>query len=338
MQKLRPPYLLFLGDETKKPFVKTAMGLLDWRPELCAGQFSLPGGTIDLGLPKLSIEQAAEQGVGSLVIGTALVGGGLPDSWIDVLEAALKAGLDVVSGLHSRLNDVPELALAAKQAGVRIIDVRTPPAKLPVGNGKKRSGKRLITVGTDCALGKKYTALALSEAMRDAGFDADFRATGQTGIMIAGTGIPIDAVVSDFLIGAAEMLSPAANANHWDIIEGQGSLFHPGYSSVSHGLLVGSQPDAFVLCHQAGRERIEDFEHYPVPSLTECIEATCYVAKLTNPKVQCVGVSINTSGLSEGERAECLKAATEETGLPAVDPLITGLDPIIQNIRRLFPD
>lgn len=333
---LKSPYLLFLGNETRKPYLKTALGLLHWCPEACAGQMNLAGGTVDLGLPALTVEEAAAQGVRSLLIGTATVGGAMPDNWIEPLSSALCAGLDVVSGLHTRLNNVPELARAAAVSGSRIVDVRVPPANLPVGNGKKRSGLRLITVGTDCALGKKFTALSLARAMESAGFNVDFRATGQTGIMIAGAGIPIDAVVSDFLIGAAETLSPDAAAGHWDVIEGQGSLFHPGYASVSHGLLIGSQPDAFVVCHEAGRDRIEDFEHYPTPSLSECIEKTRKTAAFTNPDVRCVGISINTSSLTAEERDRCLKAAEDETGLPSVDPIATGVGPIVDNLKRIF--
>lgn len=333
---LRRPFLLFLGEETRKPYIKTAMGLLQWRPEDCIGQMHLRGGSVDIGLPNMTCETAVEQGAGSLVIGTASVGGGLPQNWIEPLCSALRTGLDVVSGLHTRLNDVPELAAAAAASGSRIVDVRVPPENLPVGNGRNRTGRRLITVGTDCAVGKKFTALCLVREMEQAGFNVDFRATGQTGIMIAGQGIPIDAVVSDFLIGAAETLSPNASASHWDIIEGQGSLFHPGYASVAHGLLLGSQPDAFVVCHEAGRDRIEEFEHYPTPSLSECIDTTRSTAAFTNPDAQCVGISINTSSLTAVQRDRCLKSAEEETGLPCVDPLTTGVGPIVDQIKSIF--
>ena len=191
----------------------------------------------------------------------------------------------------------PELKAAAERLGRRLIDVRQPPPNIPVGTGRKRTGKRLLTVGTDCALGKKYTALAITGAMRRRGVDADFRATGQTGIMIAGSGMPMDAVISDFVAGAAEILSPDAAADHWDVIEGQGSLFHPAYAGVSLGLLHGSQPDVFVLCHEPGREHLLGYPGFPTPSLPEAIARHVAMGSLTNAKIRCAGVSFNTASL-----------------------------------------
>ena len=233
---LPQPYLLFLGDTTEGSFAKTAFGLAHWAPDQCVGEMALPGATISTGLPQITPEEAGKSGAQSLVIGVANQGGVIPASWVDALVAALDAGLHIVSGLHVRLASIPALAEAAKRNNKRLIDVRTPPSGIPVGTGRKRSGKRLLTVGTDCALGKKYTALALYRAFEARGIDADFRATGQTGIMIAGGGMPMDAVISDFEAGAAEMLSPDAAARHWDVIEGQGSLFNPSYAAVSLGL------------------------------------------------------------------------------------------------------
>jgi len=198
-----------------------------------------------------------------------------------------------------------------------------------VGTGVKRSGKRVLTVGTDCAIGKKYSALALDQAMREAGMNSTFRATGQTGIMIAGEGMPIDAVVADFISGAAECLSPDNDPEHWDVIEGQGSLFHPGYSGVSLGLLHGSQPDAFVVCHDATRTQVSGWEHYPLPSVAECIELHILTGRRTNPGIRCVGISVNTSGLSPGEREGWLTDLAAKTGLPCVDPLIEGCGAIV---------
>jgi uncharacterized NAD-dependent epimerase/dehydratase family protein len=222
---------------------------------------------------------------------------------------------------------------AAKASGARLVDVRVPPKNLPVGTGKKRSGRRLLTVGTDCAIGKKYTALALDQAMREAGMDSSYRATGQTGIMIAGEGLPIDSVVADFISGAAELLSPDNDPGHWDVIEGQGSLFHPGYSGVSLGLLHGSQPDAFVVCHEATRKCVSGWEHYALPSIPECIELHVAAGRRTNPGIRCVGVSVNTSGLPRAERAEYLANLSREVGLPCVDPLIDGCAAIVEHIN-----
>ncbi len=191
----------------------------------------------------------------------------------------------------------------------------------------------MLTVGTDCAIGKKYSALALDRAMREAGMNSTFRATGQTGIMIAGEGMPIDAVVADFISGAAECLSPDNDPEHWDVIEGQGSLFHPGYSGVSLGLLHGSQPDAFVVCHDATRTHVSGWEHYALPSVAECIELHVTAGRRTNPAIRCVGISVNTSGLPTSERQGWLGDLEAETGLPCVDPLIEGCGAIVEFIN-----
>ena len=329
---LRTPFLIFVGDEARVTYAKTGRGIVDWREEHCAGQLRLTAEACDFGLPDMTVAEAASSGVGSLVIGTALVGGSIPLAWIDTLTEAARAGIDIVAGLHTRLASIPELVAAAAEGGARLVDVRVPPADLPVGTGKKRAGKRLLTVGTDCALGKKYTALQLERDMRTAGLAANFRASGQTGIMIAGEGVPIDCVVADFISGAAEVLSPENAPEHWDVIEGQGGIFHPGYAAVSHGLLIGSQPDAFVVCHAAGRTQIEGWPHMPLPSIGDVIERTVQIGSLTNPAIRCAGISVNTSALAEDERREYLARLGERYGLPAVDPLLTGTAAIVDNL------
>ena len=238
---LPSPYLLFLGDTTEPGYAKTAFGLRDWARDRCVGEFVLPGATVTTGLPQLTLAQAWTDGARSLVVGVANSGGFIAESWIPALEEALEAGLDIISGMHARLTDIPALVHRAEQLGRQLIDVRTPPPDIPIASGRKRSGKRLLTVGTDCALGKKYSALVISRALRERGISADFRATGQTGIIIAGAGIPMDSVVSDFAAGAAEMLTPDAADDHWDVIEGQGSLLHPSYAAVSLALLHGRE-------------------------------------------------------------------------------------------------
>jgi len=329
---LRTPYLIFLGDEARPTYAKTGKGIADWRPELCAGQLRLSDTALDLGLPDLTVVNAAQQGVGSLVVGTALVGGSIPDSWRASLCEAARLGMDVVAGLHTRLDSIEDLVAAAAQGGTRLVDVRTPPAGIPVASGKKRPGRRLLTVGTDCALGKKYTALQLEQDMRAAGLQADFRASGQTGIMIAGSGIPIDCVVADFIAGAAELLSPANSAEHWDIIEGQGGIFHPGYSAVSHGLLVGSQPDAFVVCHAAARSHIEGWEDFALPSIEAVIDRTVAIGSLTNPAIRCAGVSVNTQGLACDTRERYLADLSSRLCLPCVDPMLQGTAAIVSGL------
>ncbi len=321
---LPAPYLVFIGDVTEAGYAKTAFGLRDWARELCVGEFAMPEATVTAGLPPLTPREAHAIGARSIVIGVANTGGVLKSSWIPSLLAALEAGLDVVSGMHGRLASSPELKSTAEQLGRRLIDVRQPPAHIPVGTGRKRAGRRLLTVGTDCALGKKYTALALAGAFRRRGVEADFRATGQTGIMIAGSGIPMDAVVSDFIAGAAEILSPDAAPDHWDVIEGQGSLFHPAYAGVSLGLLHGSQPDVLVLCHEPGRSHLLGYPEFPTPALPEAIALHLGMGSLTNPKIRCAGVSFNTTTLAPGEAKELLERTTLQLGLPVADPMRGG--------------
>ncbi|CAM5481004.1 DUF1611 domain-containing protein [Rhodanobacter lindaniclasticus] len=320
---LPQPYLLFLGDAAEPAYAKTAQGLRDWAGDLCVGEWSC-GATISTGLPQLSPAEARGRGARALVIGVAHPGGAIPPEWIGSLIDALEAGLDIISGMHVRLAELAPLREAALRLGRRLIDVRTPPRGLPIANGRRRPGKRLLTVGTDCALGKKYTALALARGLVSRGVAADFRATGQTGILIAGSGVPIDAVVADFVAGAAEWLSPAASAEHWDVIEGQGSLFHPAYAGVSLGLLHGSQPDVFVVCHEPGRTQALGFAGFTLPAIEEVIELTMRLGRRTNPAIRCAGVSLNTARL-DAEAADTLLAREgRRLGLPVADPMRGG--------------
>ncbi|MBY8823835.1 DUF1611 domain-containing protein [Sphingomonas colocasiae] len=318
------PYLLFLGDADDATFLKTGLGLRDWAPALCVAEYKCDGALASLGMPVMRPGEAHAAGARALVLAMASIGGGIREAWIPCLLEALEAGLDIVSGAHDRLSADPRLQIAAERLGRRLIDIRTPPADLPIGNGRPRTGKRLLTVGTDCALGKKYTALSLAAAFRARGLDADFRATGQTGIMIAGSGIPIDAVVSDFVAGAAELLSPAADPDHWDVIEGQGSVFHPSYAGVSLGLLHGSQPDILVLCHAHGRENIVGLSGYPLPSIGEAVSMSVRLARLTNPAARCAGVSLNTAGLSAEAAADAIARCADQWNLPVADPMRPG--------------
>jgi uncharacterized NAD-dependent epimerase/dehydratase family protein len=318
------PYLLFLGDTVERGYAKTAFGLRDWVPDLCVGEFALAAATIDLGLPKLRPAEAVDRGARSLLIGVANTGGFIAETWIPALVEALEAGLDIVSGMHAKLARIPELRYAAERRGRRLIDVRTPPEDIPIATGLKRSGKRLLTVGTDCALGKKYTALSIARAFAERGVHADFRATGQTGIMIAGGGIPMDAVVADFAAGAAEMLSPDAPPDHWDIIEGQGSILHPAFSGVSLSLLHGSQPDAFVVCHDPTRKRLLGDEDFALPSIEEIIRLTIALGSRTNPNIRCAGVSLNTSSLTRDDADALCAAEAERLCLPVADPIRGG--------------
>ncbi|HVU29817.1 MAG TPA: DUF1611 domain-containing protein [Sphingomicrobium sp.] len=321
---LPQPYLLFLGDTVEPGYAKTAFGLRDWAREKCVGEFALPSATVSAGLPRLTPEEAFEKGARALVIGVANSGGFIADSWLPPLVAALEAGLDIISGMHARLRDLPTLNAAAERLGRKLIDVRVPPANIPIATGLKRSGKRLLTVGTDCALGKKYTALSIERAFRARGIDCDFRATGQTGIMIAGSGIPMDAVIADFAAGAAEMLSPDAAPDHWDVVEGQGSLLHPVFAGVTLSLLHGSQPDVIVVCHEPTRTRLLGDEEFAVPSVDEIIELTLRLGSRTNGAIRVGGLSFNTSQLGEDEALETMASESRRLGLPVADPVRGG--------------
>lgn len=329
VHSIRKPYLLLLGDIENPRNAKTAFGLRDWTPETCIGQLRFNPQVVNLGLPDMSPEQAVAAGARTLVVGIAPPGGQLPESWHRTLLESLIVGLDLAAGLHQRLKDIPEVAACAAKYGRQIHDVRHTSASFPLATGLRRPGKRLLTVGTDCALGKKYTALAIAKALAARGYSADFRATGQTGILISGQGVAIDAVVSDFIAGVAETLSPANTPDHWDIIEGQGSLFHPAYAGVTLGLLHGSQPDALVLCHDPKRKFLNDFPHFPLRPLEEVMPAYLAAARLTNPNVRFVGISLNTSSMGDRVAQEVLRHTEQSLDLPCVDPIRTGVDPIV---------
>jgi uncharacterized NAD-dependent epimerase/dehydratase family protein len=332
MAKLKPPYLLFLGDAHDQLAAKTAAGVAFWRPDWCVGQFRLPGCKADLKLPDMSVEAAAAAGAKTLVVGVANRGGVVAESWIPVLTRALERGLDLAAGMHRRLADVPAIRAAAERLGRTISDVRHPTQEFHVGSGEPRSGKRLLTVGTDCSIGKMFTALALERELRRRGVKSDFRATGQTGILIAGDGVSVDAVVADFISGATEWLAPANDDDHWDLIEGQGSLFHASYAGVSLGLLHGAQPTAVVMCHEPTRTHMRGLPHHPLPSLHECIEANLRAARLTSPAVSCVGIAINTSALDASAADSILKQTADSFALPCVDPVRTGVGAIADRL------
>ena len=329
MIEFRRDYLLFLGDVPMQLDAKTATGIAHWRPEWCVGQRRLPGCGADTGLPDMTVEAASRAGARTLVIGVAPLGGRFPETWVAEAVAALEGGLDIASGLHSRLAAIPELAAAAEAAGRRIYDIRHPDQDFACGTGDKRPGKRLLTVGTDTCVGKMFAALALAREMTGRGLKVDFRATGQTGIFIAGGGVSVDAVISDFVSGATEALAPAGDPDHWDVVEGQGSLFHPSYAGVSLGLLHGAQPDALVLCHEAGRTGIDGMAHRPLPSLEDCMDLNLRTARLTNPDARFVGVSLNTRNLDPAAAEAALAETSARLGLPCADPVRTGVSAIV---------
>ncbi|MEF3107566.1 DUF1611 domain-containing protein [Raoultella sp. WB_B2P2-3] len=327
---IRKPYLVFLGDVTSLAEAKTGIGVREWAAESCVAQWRTSS-TVDLELPDMRPAEAYAAGARTLLIGVSTVGGALPPSWTPYLLEALEAGLDIVSGFHQRLADTAILAQTARRLGRVLHDVRHSKQQFSVATGRKRTGKRVLMVGTDCALGKKYTALAIARALCARGIDANFRATGQTGIMIAGGGIAIDAVVADFIAGAAEALTPDARPDHWDVIEGQGALFHPAYAGVTLGLLHGSQPDALILCHDPLRTVTHWYPDYTLPSVEQAMAAYLPLARRTNPDARFVGISLNTSSMTDEEMRRYVDTLAP-LGLPICDPMRFGVDAVIDEV------
>ncbi len=333
---IRHPYLLFLGDVQDQLAAKTAQEIVDWRRDWCLGQLRMPGCKADVGIPDMTIQEAVAAGARTLIVGVANAGGVLPEQWTAPIVEALASGLDVAAGLHMKLAERASVADAARRYGRRLFDVRQSEERFETGKGAKRPGMRLLTVGTDCSVGKKYTALALEREMRARGFDADFRATGQTGLFISGHGVAIDAVVADFIAGAVEWLSPAADPNHWDVIEGQGSMFHPSFAGVSLGLLHGAQPDVFVVCHEPSRKSMRGVS-YPLPSIRQVLDLTVRCGLLTNPAIRPIGIAINTASMDQDTARDYLKQLESDYDLPATDPMRFGIGPIVERIAAEFP-
>jgi uncharacterized NAD-dependent epimerase/dehydratase family protein len=332
---IKTPYLLFLGDAPDQLAAKVAQGIKDWRPENAVAQFRMAGCNADLGLADMTLDQAKAAGAKTLVIGVANRGGVISAAWKEVLVAALDAGFDIASGLHNLLRDEHDLVAVANAQGRRLFDVRVPTEEYPIANGVPRTGKRMLAVGTDCSVGKMYTALAVDAEMRARGMKSTFRATGQTGILITGGGVPLDAVIADFMAGSIEHLSPDNDPDHWDIIEGQGSLFHVSYSGVTLALIHGGQPDALVLCHEPTRDHMRGLPGYQLPSMVAVRDLALSLAKVANPACQVVGISVNTQHLSEAEAKTYLATVESELGLPAVDPFRHGAERLVDALAAM---
>jgi len=329
------PFLLYLGRSADPLAIKTSRGVATFRREDCVGEFRHPDSPLTLGLPGLGMAEATAAGARTMILGIAGAGGRLSADLVDDAAAALAAGMNVASGLHERLRDQPRLAALAEQRGLKLFDVRDPPPDLAVGNGYPRSGHRLLTVGTDCSVGKMYAAIALTRGLCERGVAADFRATGQTGILIAGAGVAVDAVVADFIAGAIEQLAPARDDDGWDVIEGQGSLFHPSFAGVSLGLLHGAQPEALVLCHEPGRPHMRGLPGRSLPDLAECLERNLQAARLTSPDVRAAGICLDTSRIDRDAALRLCAATQDRIGLPCTDPIAFGVEAILD--RLLWP-
>jgi len=333
MINIETPYLLYLGDAKNLVQAKTAAGIAYFRPDQCTGYCRLPNAEAKIdNLPELSIEKAKEKGAKTFVIGLANQGGFIPENWIEDIISAIKLDFNIASGMHERLEDVKVIAEHAKTYNVKLYNVRHYSDSLPVGNGTPRLGKRILTVGTDCSTGKMYTALKIQEEMQKRKLKSDFVATGQTGILVSGKGISIDAVAADFISGTAEHLSPSNQETDFYIVEGQGSLYHPSYAGVSLGLLHGSQPDYIVMCHDYSRKHIRHLKNYSLPDIKDCIKTNLEMGKLTNPNIKCIGISVNTSSIGDEESKIYLSKLEKEIGLPATDPCKFGVTKLVDSI------
>ncbi|NNL72234.1 MAG: DUF1611 domain-containing protein [Silicimonas sp.] len=332
---IRTPYLLFLGDAHDQLAAKVAQGIQDWRPENVVGQFRMDGCKADVGAVDLSLEDAWDKGARTLVIGVANRGGVISEAWIAVLQRALEIGYDLASGLHNLLRDEPILNAVAAREGRDLHDVRVPNVNYPIANGQKRSGKRCLAVGTDCSVGKMYTGLAMDRAMRSRGLKSTFRPTGQTGILITGTGIPLDAVVADFMAGAVEWLTPDNDEDHWDHIEGQGSLWHVSFSGVTMALIHGGRPDALILAHEPTRTHMRGLPDYGLPSLEALRDMALPLARIANPTCQVAGISINTKALSDDDATRACEDIEDRMGLPTVDPYRHGAERLVDALQAL---
>lgn len=323
---------------------KTAVGVLRYSPDTVvavidsttAGQdasAALRDPSVGVGVPVVaSIEDALEFEPTALLIGIAPIGGELPEPWRPILVRAMEAGLEIVSGLHFFLADDPALAAVAQATGARIWDVRRPPADLAMRirqGAPHRAGSHVIYFcGTDCNVGKMTVAVELDREARRRGLSSAFAATGQTGMMISGTGIPADRFISDFLPGAVEaMVLDFAEHYDWVFVEGQGALGHPAYSAVTLGLLHGAAPDLLILCHVAGRTKIRSYDT-PIPPLPE-VRAMYETAAAWLKPAPVVAVAVNTFGLPEAAARAAIEAAASETGLPATDPVRFGAGPLL---------
>ena len=336
---------------------KTAIGVLRYAPfEVVAVVDSTRVGKdaadcvgVGRGIPVVaSVDEAIARGATVLLIGTAAAGGRIPDGYRPSLARALERGVEVWNGLHERVLADPVLAVAAERGRAKVRELREPPPDLPIGGHRaRREGARVVlTVGSDAAVGKMTASLEIVAALRRAGERVEFVATGQTGIAIAGEGIAVDAVVADFIAGAAELMAcDAAERAEWVVVEGQGSLTHPGFSGVTLGLLHGTAPDVMVLCHEAMRHSVKGYDdRQPLRTLREYVriyeDAASWRRPPGYPPARIVAVAINTANVSEELARAVIESAQAETGLPAADPIRegpAGADRIARALRDGVP-
>jgi uncharacterized NAD-dependent epimerase/dehydratase family protein len=335
-------YLILAEGRSGDPhYGKTARGILRYAPDPTVALLdSTHAGETHEGVPVVAtVEEALPYGPTTAVVGVATQGGRFPPAWRELLKQCIASGLDIESGLHEFVSEDAELAGLAREESVELRDLRKPPADLnvPTGENLELPAQIALTVGSDCAIGKKTVALELDLEARRRGLASVFVPTGQTGIAIAGWGIAVDAVVSDFLAGAAERLVVEGHRRGGELlfVEGQGSLSHPAYSGVTLGLIHGSAPHVFVLCHQAGSDEIEGYPGHPIPSLPELIELHERIALPLRPaRVACL--ALNTAQLDEEAARAAIADAASATGLPADDPVRFGAGPLLEAVLAAF--
>ena len=332
---IRTPYLLFLGDAPDQLSAKVAQGIADWNPDSVVGQYRMAGCNADVGVPDLSLQDAYDKGARTLVVGVANRGGMIAETWLKALAEAMEIGFDLASGLHNLLRDEDVLKATSARSGATLHDVRVPSVAYPIANGAKRTGKRCLAIGTDCSVGKMYTGLAMDGEMKKRGMKSTFRPTGQTGILITGKGVPLDAVVADFMAGAVEWLTPDNEPDHWDHIEGQGSLYHVSFSGVTMALIHGGQPDALILAHEPTRTHMRGLPDYGLPSLEALRDMALPIARIANPCAAIAGVSINTKALGDDEAARLCQEVEARMGLPTVDPFRHGAGRLVDALDAL---
>ena len=331
-------YLILAEGRSGDPhYVKTARGVIRYGPDptVAVLDSTRPGETLG-GIPIVAtVAEALPFEPTTALVGVATQGGRFPPAWRELLKDCIAAGLDLENGLHEFLTEDSELAELANRHRVELRDLRKPPAGLdvPTGENLQIPAQIVLTVGSDCAIGKKTVALELDLEARRQGLRSVFVPTGQTGIAIAGWGIAVDAVVSDFLAGAAERLVVEGHRRGGELlfVEGQGSLSHPAYSGVTLGLIHGSAPHGFVLCHRAGATEVEGYPGHPLPSLPELIELHERISLPLRPaRVACI--ALNTAHLDAHDAQEAIAQAREETGLPSDDPVRFGAGPLLEAV------
>lgn len=316
------PYVIFTGDASDYKQAKIAYGLLEWKPEACVAQYvssDFTGKIFPDVVECSSFDEAIAEGAKTLLLGFSPFETELPPKYNYVIEAALHAGLNVASGLHTKLEENLYFSNMAMLHDVEIFDFRHREAEFEKGQGKSRSGKRLLTVGTDCACGKKYTALTIHKSLTDINISNTFRSTGQTGFLISESGINNDTIPADFLTGAAEWLTPPNKPQHWDIIEGQGALSHPSFCAGAMSLIWGTQPDVIIMCHDPVREHQRGVDR-KIPNLKEEIDFVLDIARRVNPNCRLGGISIFGKDLSDSEAYYTIAKLNKRFNVPVFDP------------------